>query len=164
MSDNFGEIGRNVRLLLMDCDGVMTDGRLYFSETGEAMKVFDVKDGQGLSDWHTAGFRSGIISGRGASAIIDKRASELGILYVRTNCKDKTAAFREILIEEGLKPDNAAYIGDDTGDIEVMKLAGLPIAVADAAVETKRAASYVTEARGGHGAVREVIDRLLANR
>ncbi|MEO8043203.1 MAG: hypothetical protein ABI646_11375, partial [Acidobacteriota bacterium] len=82
-----------IKLLLMDCDGVLTDGRLYFSARGEEMKVFDVRDGQGIVSWHRAGFKSGIISGRGAAEIIQRRAEELGIEFVRTTSADKVKDF-----------------------------------------------------------------------
>ena len=153
-----------ITLLLMDCDGVLTDGRLYFSSRGEEMKVFDVRDGQGIVSWHRAGFKSGIISGRGAGEIIRKRADELGIEFVRTDSRDKIKDFEEIISSLGIGPENVAYVGDDVGDIEVMKRVGFSVAVADAVEETKLAAKYITRARGGRGAVREVIDLLLDSR
>jgi YrbI family 3-deoxy-D-manno-octulosonate 8-phosphate phosphatase len=151
-----------IKLLMMDCDGVLTDGRLYFSPRGEEMKVFDVRDGQGIVSWHRAGFRSGIISGRGASEIINKRAEELGIEFVRTSSPDKIRDLNKIVETIGLSLDEVAFVGDDVGDIEVMKRVGFAVAVADAAEETKSVAAYVTRANGGRGAVREVIDMLLA--
>jgi 3-deoxy-D-manno-octulosonate 8-phosphate phosphatase (KDO 8-P phosphatase) len=145
----------------MDCDGVLTDGRLYFSARGEEMKVFDVRDGQGIVRWHAAGFKSGIISGRGAGEIIQRRASELGIEFVRVSTTNKVAAFEEIVSSLGIEPANVAFMGDDVGDIDVMKRVGFAVAVADAVKETKAVAAYVTNAKGGRGAVREVIDLLL---
>lgn len=151
-----------VRLLLMDCDGVLTDGRLYFTSGGEAMKVFDVRDGQGLVSWHKAGFSSGIISGR-RSEIVDVRARELGVRFVHQGVEDKIQAFLAILAEAYVSdPFEVAYMGDDIGDLPLLRKVGLPIAVADAVPEVKAAAKYVTEARGGRGAVREVTDLLLA--
>ena len=146
----------------MDCDGVLTDGRLYFSSRGEEMKVFDVRDGQGIVSWHRAGFKSGIISGRGASEIINKRAEELGIAFVRTSSPDKVRDLEAIVEELGLAMNEVAFIGDDIGDIDVMKRVGFAVAVADAVDETKAVAAYVTTAKGGRGAVREVVDMLLA--
>jgi len=151
-----------IQLLLMDCDGVLTDGRLYFSSRGEEMKVFDVRDGQGIVSWHRAGFKSGIISGRGASEIINKRAEELGIAFVRTSSPDKVRDLEAIVEELGLAMNEVAFIGDDIGDIDVMKRVGFAVAVADAVDETKAVAAYVTTAKGGRGAVREVVDMLLA--
>ena len=153
-----------ITLLLMDCDGVLTDGRLYFSARGEEMKVFDVRDGQGIVSWHKAGFRSGIISGRGACEIIERRAAEIGIEFVRCNSSDKVRDFEDIVLSVGVERENVAYIGDDIGDIELMKRVGLSIAVADAVRETREAATHVTRAKGGRGAVREVVDMLLAAR
>lgn len=148
----------------MDCDGVLTDGRLYFSARGEEMKVFDVRDGQGIVLWHKAGFKSGIISGRGARDIIQRRADELGIEFVHTSVTDKVAVFEEIISSLGIAAENVAYVGDDVGDIELMKRVGYAVAVADAVDEAKAAATYVTNACGGRGALREVVDMLLARR
>jgi 3-deoxy-D-manno-octulosonate 8-phosphate phosphatase (KDO 8-P phosphatase) len=153
----------NIKLLLMDCDGVLTDGRLYFSAAGEAMKVFDVRDGQGIVSWHRAGFKSGIISGRGAGEIVQKRADELGIEFVRVGSSNKVEHCGEVISLLGIGMENVAYIGDDIGDVELMKHVGFPIAVADAVLQTKAMARYITEAKGGRGAVREVIDMLLAS-
>ncbi|HUR99252.1 MAG TPA: HAD-IIIA family hydrolase [Pyrinomonadaceae bacterium] len=151
-----------ITLLLMDCDGVLTDGRLYFSAAGETMKVFDVRDGQGIVLWHRAGFKSGIISGRGAQEIVQSRSDELGIEFVRTGSVNKIEDFESIISSLEIGPEQVAYIGDDIGDIELMKLVGFPVAVADAGEKTKAVAKYITEAKGGRGAVREVIDMLLA--
>jgi 3-deoxy-D-manno-octulosonate 8-phosphate phosphatase (KDO 8-P phosphatase) len=161
IDNNTKILAGNIKLLLLDCDGVLTDGRLYYSAGGEEMKVFDVKDGQGLVSWHAAGFSSGIISGR-KSEIVELRAKELGIGFVHQGVEDKLAAFLAILSEAYITdPMEVAYVGDDIGDIPIMKKVGFPVAVADAVVEVKAAAAYVTEARGGRGAVREVIDFLL---
>ena len=152
----------DIQLLLMDCDGVLTDGRLYFSARGEEMKVFDVRDGQGIVLWHKAGFKSGIISGRGAGEIIERRANELGIEFVHTAVPDKVAVFEQILSSLGISAQKVAYIGDDVGDVELMRRVGFAVAVADAVAETRAVAAFVTNAKGGRGAVREVIDKLLA--
>ena len=155
---------QKVKLLLMDCDGVLTDGRLYFSERGEELKVFHVRDGQGLAMWHQAGFRSGIITGRNAERIINKRAAELGINYVRIKSDNKIRDFEEILAEAGVSPDEAAFIGDDIGDLGLLGKVGLSIGVADAVEEVRLKVMYVTKANGGHGAVREVTDLLLRSK
>jgi 3-deoxy-D-manno-octulosonate 8-phosphate phosphatase (KDO 8-P phosphatase) len=147
----------------MDCDGVLTDGRLYFSARGEEMKVFNVRDGQGIVSWHKAGFKSGIISGRGAGEIIQRRATELGIEFVRVGSADKVKDFEEIITSLEISAESVAYIGDDIGDVELMKRVGLAVAVADAVEDAKVVAGYVTKAKGGRGAVREVIDMLLAS-
>ena len=145
----------------MDCDGVLTDGRLYFSATGEQMKVFDVRDGQGLVSWHKAGGISGIISGRGAGEILARRAEELGIEFVRVSSTDKVKDCEEIAHSLGIDFDRIAFVGDDIGDIEIIKRVGFSIAVADAVDEVKSLASYVTKAPGGRGAIREVTEMLL---
>ena len=150
-----------VKLLLMDCDGVMTDGRLYYTGNGEQMKVFNVRDGQGIVSWHKAGFRSGIISGRDAKKILEKRATELGIHYIKACSLDKAKDFSDILQDAKVASDEVAYIGDDIGDICLMKNVGLPIAVADAVSEVFSYVVYKTKAKGGFGAVREVIDLMF---
>lgn len=145
----------------MDCDGVLTDGRLYFSAGGEEMKVFDVRDGQGIVLWHKSGGKSGIISGRDGTDIIQRRADELGIEFVRTKSADKIRDMEDILTAAKLEPAHAAFVGDDVGDLEVMKRVGYAIAVADAVPEVKAIAKYVTRASGGRGAIREAVEHLL---
>jgi 3-deoxy-D-manno-octulosonate 8-phosphate phosphatase (KDO 8-P phosphatase) len=152
---------KKIKLLLMDCDGVLTDGRLYFTEGGEAMKVFHVRDGQGLVMWHQAGFRSGIISGRNAEKILERRATELGIHYIKACSPDKVRDFADILQDARVTSEEVAYIGDDIGDICLMEKVGLPIAVADAVLEVLPYVVYKTEAKGGLGAVREATNLLL---
>jgi 3-deoxy-D-manno-octulosonate 8-phosphate phosphatase (KDO 8-P phosphatase) len=161
LTDEIIARAKKIKLLLMDCDGVLTDGRLYFTEHGEAMKVFNVRDGQGLALWHKAGFRSGIISGRNAEKILEKRATELGMHYIKACSLNKAKDFEDILQDAKVTPDEVAYIGDDIGDICLMKEVGLPIAVADAVSEVFSYIIYKTQNRGGFGAVREVTDLLL---
>lgn len=151
---------RKIKLLLMDCDGVLTDGRLYFSEKGEELKVFNVRDGQGLINWHQKGFTSGIISGRN-SEIIKKRATELGIKYVKIGSRDKVNDFDKIIAKAKVLNEEVAFVGDDLPDIDVLRLVGLPLAVADAEREVISESAYVTKANGGFGAVREIINLLL---
>lgn len=155
------ERAKRVKLLLMDCDGVLTDGRLYFSKDGEELKVFDVRDGLGLKMWHAKGFASGIITGR-ESPIVDRRAGELDIKYLRQGVKDKAVAFQEIVEAASVGVDEAAFVGDDLPDLDAMRNAGFSIAVGDAVAEVKAAAHYVCSRNGGRGAVREVVDLLLA--
>ncbi len=161
MNDDIISRAKKIKLLLMDCDGVLTDGRLYFTENGESMKVFNVRDGQGLSLWHKAGFRSGIISGRNAKKILESRATELGIHYIKACSLDKVKDFADILQDAKLDSEEVAYIGDDIGDVCLMGEVGLPIAVADAVSELLPEIVYKTNAKGGYGAVREVTDLLL---
>jgi 3-deoxy-D-manno-octulosonate 8-phosphate phosphatase (KDO 8-P phosphatase) len=151
---------RRIKLLLMDCDGVLTDGRLWLMADGDEQKAFHARDGQGISLCHHAGLKTGIITGRTSSAV-DRRAQDLEISYVRQEAKDKIKALDEILAEAGVSADECAYIGDDVADIPVMRRVGFAAAVADAVPETKQAAHYITELKGGHGAVREVCDLIL---
>lgn len=155
------ERARRVKFLIMDCDGVLTDGRLYFGPSGEELKVFHARDGQGIVDWHAAGFRSGIISGR-SSPIVEMRARQLGIEFIYQGRNEKISAFQEMIAAADVSADEVAFVGDDTPDAEVFPLVGLAVAVADAHYAVKAAAHHVTKTDGGRGAVREVIDLLLA--
>ena len=147
----------------MDCDGVLTDGRLYYSESGETLKVFHVRDGQGIVSWHQAGFRSGIISGRD-SKIVRTRAAELGMHYIKIDSLNKTKDFEDILQKAKVKAEEVAFIGDDIADICVMEKVGLSITVADGASEVEPYIKYKTILNGGFGAVREVTDLLINSR
>jgi len=151
---------RRIKLLLMDCDGVLTDGRLWLTSDGDEQKAFHARDGQGISLLHRAGLQTGIITGRTSSAV-DRRAQDLKMSYLRQYAKDKIKALEEILAEAGVTTDECAYIGDDVGDIPVMRRVGLAVAVSDAVEETKQAAQYITALKGGQGAVREVCDLVL---
>lgn len=161
LTDEVIERAKKIKLLLMDCDGVLTDGRLYYTESGEQMKVFNVRDGQGIVSWHKAGFQSGIISGRDAQKILEARAVELGMRYIKARSRDKAKDFFDILQDAKVTSDEVAYIGDDIGDICLLDKVGLPIAVSDAAQEVLPHSLYMTETKGGFGAVREVTDLLL---
>ena len=150
-----------IKLLLMDCDGVLTDGMLYFGHSGEELKGFYVRDGQGLVYFHAAGFKTGIVSGR-SSPIVEMRAQQLGIEHVHQGILDKVGKCREIAEELGLDHAEIAFIGDDSPDAEVFPHVGLAVTVADGHSDAKEAAHYVTQAKGGRGAVREVIDLIMA--
>lgn len=149
-----------IKLLLMDCDGVLTDGRVWLFENGEEQKGFHTRDGLGIELLHRAGLRSGIISGRTSTAV-QKRAEGLGMSFVIQGCEDKRKSFAETLDHAGVENLEVAYIGDDLNDIPLMLQSGLGVAVADAALETREHAHYVTSAAGGFGAVREVIELIL---
>ena len=149
-----------IKLLLMDCDGVLTDGRLWLTEDGDEQKRFNTHDGQGLSLLHRAGLKSGIITGRSSKAVM-RRAAELGVEFVRQGDPDKIAAFEQLLQQAGVTENEVAFIGDDLPDIPIMKRAELAVAVADAVEETRAVAHYVTLAKGGQGAVREVVELIL---
>lgn len=149
-----------IKLLLMDCDGVLTDGRLWLLEDGDEYKSFDTKDGLGLHLLHCAGLKSGIISGRKSSSV-ERRARQLSIEFVRQGDPDKIAAFEELLRLAEVDENEVAFVGDDLNDIPLMKRSELAVAVADAVEETLSAAHYVTRAAGGRGAIREVIELIL---
>jgi 3-deoxy-D-manno-octulosonate 8-phosphate phosphatase (KDO 8-P phosphatase) len=150
----------HVKLLLMDCDGVLTDGRIWILESGEDQKAFNTRDGLGLNLLHRAGLRSGIISGRRSSAV-ESRAAALGITFVRQGCERKVRAFEEILTEAEVKCSEVAFIGDDLNDVPLMLRSELAVAVADASEEAKHHAHLVTKASGGSGAVRETVELIL---
>ena len=152
-----------VRVLVLDVDGVLTDGRLYYGPRGEALKVFHARDGAGLKRLAAAGVPVAVISGR-RSAMTRLRCRELGIRHVLQGVQDKAAALRTLCARLRLEPADCACIGDDTPDIPLMRLAGLAYAVADAHPEARQAAHRVTTLPGGQGAVREVCDHLLAAR
>ncbi|HKS30506.1 MAG TPA: HAD hydrolase family protein [Pyrinomonadaceae bacterium] len=149
-----------IRLLLMDCDGVLTDGRITLLGDGDEEKSFHTRDGHGLVLLHRAGLRSGIISGR-TSTLVERRARELGMTYVKQGTWDKIKEFDEVLREAGVEDDEVAFIGDDVTDIPLMQRSELAVAVADAVEETRRAAHFVTKLPGGVGAVREVCELIL---
>jgi 3-deoxy-D-manno-octulosonate 8-phosphate phosphatase (KDO 8-P phosphatase) len=149
-----------VRLLLLDCDGVLTDGRITPVPGGDELKSFHTRDGHGLVMLHRAGLRSGVISGR-TSRLVEMRAADLGVSFVRQGALNKIEAFESLISEAGVEPDRAAFVGDDVVDIPLMRRCGLAVAVADATPDTRAAAHYVTVAPGGFGAVREVCELIL---
>ena len=157
------ERARNIRLLVLDVDGVLTDGRLYLSAAGEELKVFHVRDGSGLVAVQRAGITVAIISGRD-SAAVTRRAAELGIRHVRQGVADKGAALDQLLEELGVSAAATACVGDDTPDVPMLRRAGLAIGVADAHPALLAAAHWVTHSNGGQGAVREACDLLLSAR
>jgi 3-deoxy-D-manno-octulosonate 8-phosphate phosphatase (KDO 8-P phosphatase) len=158
--DEVGSRAARVRLLLLDCDGVLTDGRITPVERGEELKSFHTRDGHGLVMLHRAGLRSGIISGR-RSKLVELRAADLGVSFVKQGALDKVEAFESLLREAGVEASHAAYVGDDVVDIPLMRRCALAVAVADATEDTRAAAHYVTRLPGGFGAVREVCELIL---
>jgi 3-deoxy-D-manno-octulosonate 8-phosphate phosphatase (KDO 8-P phosphatase) len=151
---------RNIRLLLLDVDGVMTDGRIIYDNNGVETKAFDVKDGHGLKLLQRAGVKIGIITGR-ESKVVVHRARELGIDIVYQGAKDKLVPYREILENLGLSDDQVAYVGDDVVDLPVLRKVGFSATVADAVEDIKPYVDYVSTKSGGRGAVRDVCDYLL---
>lgn len=163
VSDDQLEIERRasrIKLILMDCDGVLTDGRITLTVEGDEEKSFHTRDGHGIVLLHRAGLRSGIISGR-TSSVVERRARELGMAYVKQGTWDKIKDFDEVLREAGVEDSETAFIGDDVTDIPLMQRSEFAVAVADAAPETRACAHYVTKLAGGFGAVREVCEIIL---
>jgi 3-deoxy-D-manno-octulosonate 8-phosphate phosphatase (KDO 8-P phosphatase) len=154
------ERARKTRLLMMDVDGVLTDGRIIQDGHGHELKVFDVKDGHGIVMAHRAKLRTALISGR-ESETIRRRAEELGIELVFQKIWNKLEVYEKILVDTELTHDEVAYIGDDLIDIPLLRRVGLAVAVADAVDEVKAAAHLITQRPGGQGAVREVIELIL---
>jgi 3-deoxy-D-manno-octulosonate 8-phosphate phosphatase (KDO 8-P phosphatase) len=157
------ESARRVRLLVLDVDGVMTDGRLHFGPDGEALKVFHVRDGAGLVALRRAGVALAIISGRNSAAVAH-RARELGIEHVRQGIADKGAELDKLCAQLDLSTADCACIGDDTPDLSLFERVALAVAVADAHPSVRKHAHWVTELPGGLGAVREVCDLLMQAR
>ncbi len=149
-----------VGILMLDCDGVLTDGGMYFDASGQAMKRFDVKDGLGLVRLAEMGFPTAVVSGD-SSAISAARCDVLRIAYVVLGCMDKETAVRELLEETGIPAEAVVYVGDDIADLPAMHMVGLGIAVADALDVVKEQADWVTQRPGGHGAVREICDAII---
>ncbi|MFM1885322.1 MAG: hypothetical protein RL026_479 [Pseudomonadota bacterium] len=156
-------VARRVRLLVLDVDGVLTDGRLYFGAGGEQLKVFHVRDGHGIKQVQAAGITVAVISGR-KSAAVARRCRELGIRHVTQGAGDKSVALATLLGKLGITGAEAACVGDDTPDLAVFAGTALAFAVADAHPEVLAAADRVTGLPGGRGAVREVCDALLRAR
>lgn len=153
---------RDIEMLAMDVDGVLTDGTLVIHADGSESKCFNSLDGHGIRMWKRAGLDVALISGR-ASEPTKRRAEQLQIEHVFQDCHFKLPVFKTFLKQVGLPPEKAAYIGDDLTDLPVIRYAGFGIAVANAAAEVKRYADYVTARPGGRGAVREVIEHILKN-
>lgn len=149
-----------IKMLITDVDGVLTDGTIIIGGDGTESKKFNLLDGHGIKMWHRAGLATAFISGRDTPAT-SIRASQLNVNYVFQGCKKKLPAFEELLEKAGLSENQVAYIGDDLMDLPLVKRAGLGVAVAGSASELKDAADYVTTAQGGDGAVREVIEYIL---
>ena len=152
-----------IRLLVLDVDGVLTDGRLYYAADGRELKSFHVRDGYGIQQVLAAGLAVAVISGRQSQAAA-ARLAELHVPHVYLGRNDKRAVLEELLARLNVTVDCVACIGDDVTDLEIMGMAGLGITVADAHPEVLRQADWTTDAGGGRGAVREVCDLLLAAR
>jgi 3-deoxy-D-manno-octulosonate 8-phosphate phosphatase (KDO 8-P phosphatase) len=154
------ERARRIKLLILDCDGVLTDGRIIMLPDGDETKAFDVKDGHAMVMAERAGLRIAIISGR-KSSVVRARATELGVAHLHERAWVKMEPYAQILNEERLTDDEVCFVGDDMVDIPLLRRAGLGVAVADAVEEAKQHSHVVTTKPGGRGAVREVIELIL---
>jgi len=151
---------QKIELLLMDVDGVLTDGSIIYADNDVEIKSFHVRDGSGLKLWKLEGHRSGIITGR-SSRVVDVRAAELDVEFVIQGARDKLDAYREVLKQTDLKTEQVCFIGDDVPDLPILRNCGLAVTVADACVDVMADCHYVTRSGGGRGAVREVIELIL---
>jgi len=150
-----------IRLVAFDVDGVFTDGRFYLSDDGIESKSFHTQDGYGIRKLINAGIEVAIISGR-KSVAVERRMAELGVTHVVQGCKDKVAALNDVAGSLGIDKSQCAYVGDDIPDLPLLNSVGYSIAVANAVATVKDECQHTTVARGGHGAVREVCELILA--
>lgn len=156
-------VARGIRLLLLDVDGVLTDGRLIYGPSGETTKVFNVRDGHALVVAREVGLEVAIVSGRSSTAV-KRRMSELGVRDVHQGVRDKAALLERLCAGRGIGPEAVAFMGDDLPDLALMRRVGLALAPADAVSEVRRAAHWISRTPGGAGAVREAIEWLLGAR
>ena len=154
---------KDIQLLLLDVDGVLTDGSIIYDDEASEIKVFNVKDGFGLKLVMSAGIKVGLVTGRTSKALY-RRCRDLGIRYIYDGVQQKAELLDKIVAETGVGADNAAFIGDDLPDLPLMRRIGLSIAVADAHELVRHYSDWVTAAPGGRGAVREVCDAMLKAR
>lgn len=154
------EAARQIKLLIMDVDGVLTDGRIFIRDNGEEIKSFHTLDGHGLKMLHRHGISTAIITGRDAPSV-GLRVQQLGIAHYFKGVSDKKSCYQKLLQQLHLTEQQCAYIGDDVVDLPVMVRCGLPVAVPNAHDFVLRHASYTTRAQGGQGAVRELCDLIL---
>jgi 3-deoxy-D-manno-octulosonate 8-phosphate phosphatase (KDO 8-P phosphatase) len=155
------EINYNeIELLVLDVDGVMTDGKVILTPAGDEIKEFHVRDGSGMKFWRRAGKKIAIISGRGSPAV-ERRARDLGVDSLRLMAKDKLPAYQSVLEELRVSPRHTAVMGDDLPDLPLLLNCGFAVTVPQGVAEVKKACAYVTQADGGNGAVREVIELIL---
>ena len=153
-------LAAKVKLLLFDVDGVLTDGRLVIGDDGQEYKAFNSRDGHGIKMLQRNGVAVGIITGR-TSEVVKHRVKDLGIEYTRQGCREKLPAYRQLIAELGLAPEQTAYVGDDVVDLPIMLEAGLAIAVQNAHLLVRRYAHWITPSMGGYGAAREACEMIL---
>lgn len=160
MKETLRRRAKRIKMLILDVDGVMTDGRIIYDSKGNELKCFNVQDGMGLALLNQTRIKVALITAK-ASKVVLRRARDIGAVEVKQNAIDKLRAFKRILKRHNLKDIDICFIGDDLVDIPVMKRAGLAVAVVNASAEAKGAAHYITEKEGGKGAVREIIEIIL---
>lgn len=157
---NVAELAANLRILLLDVDGVLTDGGIILTGGGGEAKRFDVQDGMGINLLRSIGLKVAVVTSRN-SEVVQRRAKELSLDEVFQDVQRKTEVLRLLTDKYEIEPSQAAYMGDDIQDIPIMKLVGIPIAVQNAVPAVKECSVYVTTTCGGHGAVREAAEWLL---
>ena len=156
----FDQRAQQIRLILSDVDGVLTDGGILFDNDGVESKRFHVRDGMGIKVWQRSGGTFGLLTAR-SSHVVKVRAAELGVELIRQGFSDKLPIANQIMEELNLTGEQVCYVGDDLTDLRVMSHVGLGVAVADAAAEVRKAAHHVTKLCGGQGAIRELIESIL---
>lgn len=154
------DAARAIRLLLLDVDGVLTDGRLFLSDSGDEYKAFHSRDGHGIKMLIASGVEVGIITGR-SSRVVQRRADDLGITLLIQGCRDKGAAVHSLLADRQLQATQVAFMGDDVIDLPAMQSVGLSVAVADAHPLVRALAQWTTQQPGGYGAVRELCELIM---
>lgn len=160
MKEEIKRKAEKIKLIALDVDGVLTDGRIILTNDGDELKCFHSRDGQGIKLAQESGVKFALITGR-KSKLVDYRARELDINEVYQDVDDKVSVFRALLHKYDLESNQCVYIGDDVGDLALLKKVGLAITVADGVKEVKEVVDYITKREGGKGAVREAIDLIL---
>jgi len=160
ISQEIIERAKKIKLIMLDVDGVLTDGRIIFSSAGEELKCFNAQDGCAMVLAHRAGIKIAFITGR-ESSILARRAREHQVDEIFQNTNNKQEILQKLLNKYQLRPEEVAFIGDDLVDIAIMKKSGLAVAVADAVFEVKEISHYITRREGGKGAIREVVDLII---
>ena len=158
---NLTDKASRIKLVLTDVDGVLTDGGVYYGETGEVLKRFNIRDGMGVERLRAIGIQTGIITGE-MSPSVRTRAEKLRITELHLGSKNKPVQLREIMARTGLQAEEIAFIGDDTNDVEVLQLVGLAACPGDATTFARNVAHYACQAFGGHGAFRELAELIIA--
>lgn len=151
---------KNVKLLILDVDGVLTNGQIILDHQGKEIKIFDVQDGFSIVVFHRMGYKVAIISARASDAVL-ARAKDLKIEKIYQDARPKINAYQQLLSEMNLKDHEVCFVGDDLPDVEILRKVGVAVSVANAVKEVKSAAHYVTRRQGGQGAVREIIELIL---